>query len=386
MNLTRLVVFLLACVSALSLTPTTHADEAPTKLHVYFGTYTKGESKGIYLSELDLKTGKITEPKLVAETVSPSFLTIHPDGKLLYAANETAQFKGEKGTGGVSAFSIDPRTGGLKFLNSQISRGAAPCHLIVDKTGKNVLVANYTGGNIASLPIQKGGKLGKASGFVQHKGSSVNQGRQSKPHAHSINLDANNKFAVAADLGLDQLLVYRFDAKKGTFTPNDPAFAKVAPGSGPRHFAFHPNGKNAYTINEMLRTVTAFDYDAKKGKLTSIQTITTVPKEVKSGSTAEVQVHPSGKFLYGSNRGHDSIAVYTIGDDGKLTHVEYQKTKGRTPRNFGIDPTGQFLLAANQSTSNVVVFRIDQKTGALTPTGQEIKVPTPVCVKFLAIP
>jgi 6-phosphogluconolactonase len=330
---------------------------------------------------MDVKSGKLT-PLHEVESVSPSFLALHPSGKFLYAANEIGDFQGEK-SGAVSAFAVDGATGNLSFLNQQASKGGGPCHLIVDHAGKNVLVANYGGGSVAVLPIAGDGRLGKATGFIQHKGSGATP-RQKAPHAHSINLDAAGRFAFAADLGLDKILIYKFDYAAGTLTPNDPAFAEVAPGSGPRHFAFHPSGKYAYVINEMTRTVTAFAYDAKRGALQSLQTITTVPDDVTSGSTAEVQVHPSGKFLYGSNRGHDSIAIFKIdADTGKLTAVGHQATQGKTPRNFGIDPTGRYLLAANQGTNTVVVFRIDQETGELKPAGTTIEVPTPVCVKFL---
>lgn len=353
-------------------------------MRVYIGTYTRGDSKGIYLLDLDLKTGKLTSRGLAAETVNPSFLALHPGGDYLYAVNEVSQFDGKK-SGGVTAFRIDKESGKLELLNQQPSLGGAPCHLVVDKAGKNVLVANYSGGNVACLPIDDAGKLEKASSFIQHEGSSVDPGRQKSPHAHSINLDAANRFAFAADLGLDKVLIYRFDSDEGKLSVNDPAFAKLKEGSGPRHFAFHPGGRFAYVINEMKLTVTAFSYDPRGGELTELQTISTLPGKIERGfSTAEVQVHPSGKFLYGSNRGHDSIAVFTIDQKtGKLTAVEHEPTGGRIPRNFGIDPTGQFLLAANQSTNDIFVFRIDQETGALSPTGNKIAVPSPVCIKFV---
>jgi 6-phosphogluconolactonase len=257
----------------------------------------------------------------------------------------------------------------------------------VDKEGKNVLVANYGGGSVAALPIQADGRLREASSFIQHKGSSVNPKRQEGPHAHSINLDTANRFACAADLGLDQVLVYQFDATKGTLTPHTPPFAAVAPGAGPRHFAFHPSGRYAYVINEMNSTVTAFTYDAQQGTLKELHTLSTLPAGFKgNNSTAEVQVHPSGKFLYGSNRGHDSIAIFTIDQDtGRLTAAGHELTQGRTPRNFGIDPTGSYLLAANQATDTIVVFRIDPQTGNLKATGQTVSMPTPVCVKFVPI-
>lgn len=356
------------------------------KMLVYVGTYTQRGSKGIYVAELHPETGALSAPKLVAETRDPSFLAIHPSRKYLYAANETVEYKGQK-SGFVTAFSIDPQTGGLKELNQQPSKGGAPCHLVVDRQGLNVLVANYVGGNITALPIRADGQLGEPSGFVQHEGSSVDKRRQEGPHAHSINLDRNNRFAFAADLGLDKVLVYRFDVVKGTLAPHDPAAASVAPGSGPRHFAFHPSTKFAYVINEMLSTVTAFQYDEGKGTLASLQTLKTIPPGFTGNtSTAEVQVHPSGKFLYGSNRGHDSIAIFTIDQrTGMLTPAGHQPTGGKTPRNFGIDPSGRFLLAANQDSNSIHVFKIDPETGKLTPTGSSIEVPMPVCVKFLLV-
>jgi len=355
---------------------------------VYFGTYTGAKSKGIYVSRLDLATGKLTAPELAVTTTNPSFLAIHPSHTLLYSVGEMESFQGKK-TGAVSAFSIDSTTGRLTLLNQQPSGGGGPCHLVVDKTGKYVLVANYGGGSVAALPVGADGKLGEATAFVQHSGSSANPQRQKGPHAHSINLDAANRFAFAADLGLDQVLVYKFTANKGTLIPNDPPFASVNPGAGPRHFAIHPSQQFAYVINEMQCTVTAFTYAARRGRLSELHTLSTLPDGVlvrPEFSTAEVQVHPSGKFLYGSNRGHDSIAVFAINKkNGRLTLIENQPTQGKTPRNFGIDPTGGYLLAANQNSDTVVVFRIDSKTGRLTPTGQVVEVGAPVCVKFLTV-
>jgi len=275
----------------------------PDKLRVYIGTYTSGGSKGIYLSELDLASGALSPPALVGETPNPSFVSIHPSGRYLFAVNEVGNFQGQK-SGSVTAFSIDPKSGGLTQLNQQSSRGDGPCFITVDRTGRNVLVANYGSGSIAALPVGADGRLAEATAAIQHQGSSVDKGRQEGPHAHSINLDKGNRFAFAADLGLDKVLVYKFSPAKGTLTPNDPPSASVAPGSGPRHFAFHPNGQYAYVINEMLSTVTAFSYDSKAGTLTSLQTVSTLPEGFKgNSSTAEVQVHPSGKFLYGSNPG-----------------------------------------------------------------------------------
>jgi 6-phosphogluconolactonase len=249
-------------------------------------------------------------------------------------------------------------------------------------------VANYGGGSVACLPVDAAGRLEPASSFLQHEGSGADPKRQAGPHAHSINLDAANRFAIAADLGLDKLFIDRFDAAKGTLTPNDPPFARVAPGSGPRHFAFHPDGRHGYVINEMACTVTAFDYDPERGALSEIQTISTLPEGTRGSnlSTAEVQVHPSGRFLYGSNRGHNTIAIFAIdAATGRLRPVGHQPTQGKTPRNFGIDPTGRYLLAANQDSGTVVVFRINPQTGQLEPTGQVAEVPKPVCVKFVPI-
>ena len=351
---------------------------------VYFGTYTTGTSKGIYRSSLNSETGKLGEPELAAETKSPSFLAIHPSRKFLYAVGELSGGKG----GAVSAFAIE-LSGKLTLLNQQSSIGGGPCYVGVDNAGKHALVANYGSGSVAVFPIGVDGKLGEATAFVQHAGSSVNPQRQKGPHAHSIFLDASNRFALAPDLGLDKVMIYKFDSGKGTLATNDPAFSAVAPGSGPRHFAFHPNGEFAYVINEMACTVTAFRYDAEHGALRELQTITTLPEgeSVKPEySTAEVSVHPSGKFLYGSNRGHNTIAVFAIdGETGKLTTVQHEPTQGKTPRNFNLDPSGRWLLAAHQNSDSVVVFRVDIETGKLTPTGQSIEIGSPVCVKFMPV-
>lgn len=356
------------------------ATAASSPVSVYFGTYTGKASKGIYLSHLDLANGHLSDPTLVAETQNPGFLSIHPNKKFLYSVGEM-----EKG-GGVNAWSIDPKSGMLTKLNAQSSGGTGPTHLVVDRDGKNVLVANYSGGSVACLPINPDGTLRPASAFVQHTGSSVNRSRQEAPHAHGIYTDPANRFVFVPDLGLDQLKIYRFDAAKGTLTPNDPAFASVAPGSGPRHFGFDPKGRFGFVINEMVCTMTAFNYDATVGKLTEIHTVSTLPQGVSvqpSYSTAEVFVHPSGKFLYGSNRGHDTIAVFSIDPQGHLKLIENEPTQAKIPRGFGIDPTGQYLIAGGQSSDNAFVFRIDQKTGHLEPTGQKVSVGSPVCVEFL---
>jgi 6-phosphogluconolactonase len=356
----------------------------PEKYWVFVGTYTQGKSKGIYRMEFDPATGKLSEPVLAAEVDNPSFLAIHPTRKYLYSANETSS---TDKAGAVTAFALDAKSGELTKLNRQSTVGDGPCHLVVDATGKNVLVANYGGGSVAVLPIGPDGKLALASDFIQHKGKVFDPRRQGSPHAHSVNLDKANRFAAVADLGLDRIFFYKFDPIEGKLSPNDPPAAKVKDRSGPRHFAFHPDGKHAYVINEINCTVTAFDYDPDHGTLTEIQTVPTMPVDVARGhSTAEVVVHPSGKFLYGSNRGHDSLAVYSIEPaTGRLKLVEYQPTGGKTPRNFAVDPTGAYVLAENMSSDNIVVFRVDPSTGALEPTGQVVEVPKACCVKFVPV-
>ncbi|MEO1998084.1 MAG: lactonase family protein [Planctomycetaceae bacterium] len=360
------------------------ADKAAEEYRVYVGTYTDGASEGIYRLAMNRNTGKLTRRGVVRGVTNPSFLAIHPNRRFLYAVNEVGQFRGAA-SGAVSAFAIDAKTGDLRFLNQQPSGGAAPCHLVVNRKGRNVLVANYTGGSVASLPISEDGRLAPAVTFLQHTGSSV-LARQKGPHAHSINLDDQNRFAVVADLGLDQVLVYKFDAATGKLVANTPPGIRMTAGAGPRHFDFHPNHRFAYVINEIDLTITAFAYDARRGVLKPLQTVRTLPVGTdNTGSTADVQVHRSGRFLYGSNRGHDSIVVFAIDQKtGRLTYVEHESTGGRTPRNFGLDPSGRFLLAANQSTDSIVVFRIDPATGALSATGHQVDVPSPVCIQMIS--
>jgi 6-phosphogluconolactonase len=376
--------FALAVVLSLfALTATLSAADTG-RYRVYIGTYTGKDSKGIYRFDFDPATGKVDNLDLAAEVSNPSFLAIHPTKKYLYAIGEVNNFKGAKG-GVVSAFAIDAKTGDLKLLNQQSTVGTGPCHLNVDATGKTVVVANYGGGSVASFPIDPAtGKLGEAASFIQHKGSSINKGNQEAPHAHSANISSDNKFAIIADLGVDKLFIYKIDPEKGTLATSDPAFVTVKPGSGPRHFTFHPSGKYAYVINEIALTVTAFEY--ADGKFTEIQTISTVPEKKKGFSTAEVVVHPSGKFLYGSNRGHNSIAIFAIDPDtGKLTAKGVQGAGIKTPRNFAIGPMGKYLFVANQDGESVILFKIDQETGALEPTETSLKIGHPVCVRFVPI-
>jgi 6-phosphogluconolactonase len=367
------------------------AESAPTprKYLLYVGTYTQeagSTSKGIYAYRFDANTAKLTPIGLAAETITPSFLAVHPNHRFLYAVNEIGNYKGQK-SGGVSAFAIDRTTGKLTFLNQVASGGGGPAYITVDKTGKYVLLANYDGGSVAAFSVLEDGRLGEASAFVQHTGHGTNPERQEAPHAHSIDLSPDDRFAIVDDLGLDETLVYKFDSAKGSLTLNMPPFAKAAPGAGPRHFAFAPSGKFAYVLTEMGNTVTAFAYDGAAGTLNSLQTVSTIPKDfTKLNEDAEIEVHPSGKFLYASNRGHDSITVFAVDPSkGTLTLVEYAPTKGASPRSFEIDPTGKLLFAANEKSDNIVVFRINQKTGRLTPTGKVLDVSQPVCVKFVPI-
>jgi 6-phosphogluconolactonase len=382
--------FLVAAILAgLSMTTAAQAQlpvVAPqsSKFRVYIGTYSGAKSKGIYVSDFDAATGKLSKPQVAAELTNPSFVAIDPQANRLYAVGEVADFQGKK-EGVVSSLEIDEKTGKLRLINQESSGGAGPCHVGVSPDGKVVAAANYGGGSVCSLAVGKDGKL-ESRTFIQHEGKGGTP-RQTEPHAHSINFSADGKFALAADLGLDKILQYKVN-ERGELSPNDPPFAKLPPGSGPRHFAFHPSGKYAFVINEMNMTMTPLKYDAEKGTLTPLETVSTVPEGTKGDglSTAEVQVHPSGKFVYGSNRGHDTIAVFQFDEKtGKLKLVQNQGEGIKTPRNFGIDPTGRFALVANQSGDSVIVFKINQDSGELTPTEEQIEVGTPVCVKFLAV-
>ncbi len=358
-----LATFLLVAVTA--------SAQAQEKYRVYLGTYTGPMSKGIYQCELNVKDGSLSAATLAGETSSPSFVAIHPNKKYLYAVNE--------GEATVSAFAIDDKSGNLTFLNSQPSQGGAPCHLVVDPTGRNVLAANYSGGSCICIPIAADGKLGPASSFQQHVGPRKN--------GHSIHLDKANKFALCCDLGLDKVVIYAFDAAKGTLTPHG-AF-DTPKGAGPRHFAWHPDGKTAYINGESDLTIIACDYDADKGVLTQRQVLSTLPQDAvrKGGSTAETVVHPTGKFAYVSNRDpYNSIAIFSIDPQTRaLKAVGHQGTGVKTPRNFAIEPTGQYMLVANQSGGNVIVFRIDPSTGELTPTQASVQASSPVCVRFLEL-
>ena len=357
------------------------------RYRVFVGTYTGGDSisKGVYSCEFDAETGKLSEPVLAAELINPSFLAIHPSGKYLYAVNEVSEGPG-RGNGAVTALTINA-DGTLTKINHQASEGGAPCHCNVDSTGTNLLIANYGGGNVAVYPISEDGSLKPVSCNIQHEGSSVDKSRQGAPHAHSINISSDNKFAYAADLGLDKIMIYKLDAEAHTLTPASQPAALVTPGGGPRHFAIHPSSKFAYTNNEITMVVTGFSRNPEDGSLKAIQEISTIPAGFDGRkSTAECLVHPSGKFLYVSNRGHETITAFTIDQEtGLLTYVENEPTGGKEPRNFFIDPSGKWLLAENQNSDTVYVFSIDQQTGALKPTGDFVTVGRPVCIRMVKL-
>ena len=352
------------------------------ELTLYVGTYTTGKSEGIYGYRMDPATGTLTRFNSF-KSRNPSFLAIDRSKRYLYAVNEVGEFLG-KSSGGVSAFAIDRATGDLRLLNEQASEGADPCHLTIDRKRKILLVANYTGGSIAALPIRSDGTLSMAIDVKQHEGSSIKE-QQKGPHAHCIILDATERYALAADLGIDKVMIYRFDPSTGKLTAGKQASAELQAGAGPRHLTLHPSGKYLYVINELDSTLTALKYNGTSGTLSAIETVSTLPSDFSGVSyCADIHVSPSGKFLYGSNRGHNSIAVFQIDQrTGKLTALEHVSTEGNWPRNFTIDPTGRFLLVANQRTDNVVTFSIDPQSGRLKPTGQIIEIPIPVCLKFL---
>jgi 6-phosphogluconolactonase len=364
---------------------------------VFIGTYTQpirfgtgkilqGKGEGIYVYDLDTLSGYMKLHNVVEAGPNPSYLTFDASHSFLYAVNELKEFNGAP-TGAVSAFSIDSKNSTLRFLNRQPSHGTDPCHLLVDKTGKYVLVANFMSGGVSVLPILKDGSLGDATDVIQHQGTSVDPVRQAGPHAHGITLDQTGRFVFVPDLGLDKLMVYRFDPDRGKLEQNDPPWINVLPGAGPRQLVMHPSSAYAYLINELNSTVAAFRYDRQQGSLEQIQTLSTLPAEYQGATTcAELQISPSGKFLYGSNRGHDSIVIYAIDQKGgMLTCIGYRNTQGRTPRHFIVDSEGIFLFVANQDTDNVVTFRLDPASGEPNLTGNSIEVPTPVCIKVMIV-
>jgi 6-phosphogluconolactonase len=344
--------------------------------YVLVGTYTSGKSEGIYLYKFNTTSGEVSLVS-TAKADNPSFLAVSPDEKYVYAVNENGNDKGS-----IAAYSFDKKSGVLTFLNKQSSGGDHPCYVNIDKKGKWVVCANYTGGSLAVLPVGSNGSLLPPLQVIKHEGHSVNQQRQEKPHVHSTIFSPDYKFLFVCDLGMDKIMIYSFDDNTGKLNPANPPFEAISPGSGPRHFTFHPSGKYAYLVEELSGNVAVFNYD--EGKLRNIQTISAIPADYKgSVGSADIHLSPDGKFLYASNRGEsNTIAIFSVGADGKLQLLGHQSTLGKTPRNFSIDPSGNFLLVANQNSDNIVIYRIDKKTGLLNPLEKQISVPSPVCVKW----
>jgi 6-phosphogluconolactonase len=364
-------------------------------MRVFVGTYTEpilfgtgkilqGKGEGIYVGHLDRSTGRLEIAGKTTGIVNPSYLALDLTNRFLYAVNELKTYEG-KPTGTVSAFAVDPSTGALRFLNRQLTHGTDPCHVVVDARREHVFVANFMSGSVSVYPVRDDGSVGEASDFVAHQGSGIDPSRQQGPHAHSVTLDAANRYAFVPDLGLDRLMAYRFDRERGMLEPNAVPWIKMKPGAGPRHVSFHPGGRFAYLVNELDSTVAALAYDSSAGTFELLQTVPTLPEGFAGGSTcADIQVSPSGAFLYASNRGHDSIAIWRIDPrGGTLACVGHEPTQGLTPRSFAIDPTGTLLLVANQDSDTLVTFRIDSASGALRSTGHVAQVPTPVCVKIV---
>jgi len=369
----------------IKLAPNTFSQTRPENILLYVGTYTEKGSEGVYVFNFDLWTGALSKLHTVKDVVQPSFLAVAKSRKYLFAVNELIEYEGKK-SGSVSAFAIDQKTGNLTFLNKQPSLGGAPCHISITDNERFVLVANYLGGNVSVYPIGADGKLGESVDLDQQIGTGPRTDRQESAHAHSINLDNSNHFAISCDLGADKVFNYKFDDRSGKLELNSAQnFYQTRAGSGPRHFAFHQNGKLAFLINELDCTITSLSFNSESGVLKEIQTVTTLPKEYNSPNTcADIHISPNGKFVYGSNRGHDSLVVYKIDEKtGKMKFVQHQSTGGKTPRNFTISPNGKFLLAANQNSDSIKVFKVSEKSGKLTDTANSETVSMPVCLKFM---
>jgi 6-phosphogluconolactonase len=342
--------------------------------HVYIGT----SGKGIYVADFDSKTGKLGAPSIVSDAQAPSYIAIHPDGRYLYAVNEVKD-------GALSSFSIDASSGKLTPINSVSVKSSGPCYVAIDKPGHWAITANYSGGSITVLPIESGGRLGEATEFIQHKGSGPNRDRQTAPHPHWVGFIPKSNLVLVTDLGIDTIAIYNFDAKKGTLTVGNPAFMTIPPGSGPRHAVMHPNGKFFYVLTELTSVITEYYFEAEMKRFTPINTVSALPEGFKGDNTgAEIAMDPKGKFVYASNRGNDSIAVFSVSDlkRGTLKLVEHVPSGGKTPRQFEIDPTGHWLLAGNQGSDNIAIFSIDASTGKLTAAGVVPGVVKPTCIKF----
>lgn len=384
MNTTTLAIIIgvLLLVSTLTLAQPSSQDI------LYVGTYADRGSQGIYVLAFDRTTGTLSERQTVKDKESPSFLAIHPNGKYLYAVHREGKDAQDK-NGTVTAFAIDPTDGKLSKINEQSSEGPGPCHVSIDPLGGLAYVSNYSGGSLAAYPIRPDGSLGEASEMIQHTGSSINPNRQQEPHMHSIIPSADGDMVYASDLGTDKIMLYRPDRSSGELSPAESPFATSTPGAGPRHFALHPSGAWAFSIEELSSTMASYQVDEGTGSLSLVDRATTLPEgaSVEGNSTADIHVSPDGKFVYGSNRGHNSIVIYAIDTDtGKLTYVGNESTRGERPRNFCMDSRGEFVWVANRDTDNVVVFQRDANSGKLTYTGNEIKIPAAVCIQQLRLP
>ncbi len=375
----NLILFTLCITNAIA---ATRADEPI----VFISAFNSGDRGAIHAFQFDSKNGQLKPLHRTTNLENPFFLALSPDRRFLYAI-DAKQFGGSENEF-VAAYALMGRSGKLTRLNRESARGTASCYLDVDRTGKVVLVANYSSGNVAALPVQKDGSLGAASSFVQHSGSGDDPKSQKDPRAHSIVASPDNRFAMAADLGLDRIFIYALNSDTAELTPNSAQpFAALPPGSGPRHLVFHPNGNRLYVINELKNTVTYFDYAAKTGTLTHRQTISTLPEDFSGKShTADLKITPDGKFLYGTNRGHDSIAIFRIQDDGHLSLIKIEPSLGKGPQNLLISPDGQWLFCANMPGNNVIVFAINPKTGSLKATSEPVSIPMPSCIRWLNVP
>jgi 6-phosphogluconolactonase len=384
LSLTSLAVF----GSALLMPASAQSAQSAPEMFAYVGTYSTGDSKGIYQYRVQENSSGLTLTPLglAAAAANPSFLAVDTKRRVLFAVNETSDFGG-KPSGAVSAYAMEAGTGRLTLLNQKPTNGTDPCHIVLDPSGQNVLIANYSSGSVAVYRVGSDGRLGEMSSFVQHQGKSVHPDRQKGPHAHAINFDPSGRLVFVCDLGMDKVMAYQFDAATGKLTPATPASIPLAAGAGPRHMTFRADGRFAYVVNELNSTVTAFAVEPGTSRFREVQTISTLPPDFKGRSTcAEIQLHSSGSFLYASNRGHDSLAVFAVdAASGKLRAVDYALTGGRTPRHFDFSPAGTHVVAANQETGTLQISTIDPKTGRLQAAASLVPAPVPVCVVFAPI-